>query len=141
MVEIQVRYEGELHCSAAHVPSQSTLATDAPVDNHGKGAHFSPTDLMATALGTCMLTTMGIVARRHGEDLTGMRVQVTKHMTKSPPRRIDTLAVTFRTPTAVASSLSVEAKRRLEEAAHGCPVRLSLLPAIAVPVSFDWSAH
>lgn len=141
MVEIQVRYEGELHCVATHVPSQSELLTDAPVDNQGRGAHFSPTDLMATALGTCMLTTMGIVARRHGEDLTGLRVVVAKHMTQALPRRIDTLAVTFRTPAAVGARLSLESKRRLEEAAHGCPVRISLLPAITVPVSFDWSAH
>src|SRR5918998_716294 len=88
MVNISVRYTGELHCSATHGPSNSELPTDAPADNMGKGAAFSPTDLVATALATCMATTMGIAAQKHGLDLSGMTVQISKEMSKDAPRRI-----------------------------------------------------
>ena len=76
MVEIQIRYEGGLRTRAVHGPSSVALLTDAPLDNHGKGESFSPTDLVATALGTCMLTTMGLVAERHGWKIEGSRVRV-----------------------------------------------------------------
>ena len=87
MVKVAIEYSGELHCVATHGPSGRKLETDAPVDNQGKGESFSPTDLVATALGTCMATIMGIYAQRHGIDLRGMKMEVTKEMTQAPPRR------------------------------------------------------
>ena len=78
MVEIDIHYEGELHCTARHAPSATVLATDAPVDNLGKGESFSPTDLLATSLGTCMATTMGIVARKNGWNIDGVSLRVQK---------------------------------------------------------------
>ncbi|HEX7481750.1 MAG TPA: OsmC family protein [Polyangiales bacterium] len=138
MVDIYSHYEGGLHCTAKHGPSGSQLGTDAPVDNHGKGATFSPTDLVATALGTCMLTTMGLVANRHGWSVDGMDVHVKKEMTATPPRRIERLPVELRIPAQVAAALDAGARKELEHTAHTCPVRLSLLPAIDVPVTFQW---
>src|SRR5438094_10031833 len=79
-VEIDIVYEGQLHCVATHGPSGATLPTDAPVDNHGKGESFSPTDLVAAALGTCVMTIMGVVAERHQPYPTGTRSHVHKEM-------------------------------------------------------------
>ena len=87
-VEIDVVYTGELHCEATHGPSGSKLTTDAPVDNGGKGAAFSPTDLVGVALGTCLVTIMGIIAKRHDWDLRGTRVHVVKEMAAKPARRV-----------------------------------------------------
>ena len=136
MVRIDVRYEGGLHCSALHEPSGRTLETDAPVDNHGRGESFSPTDLVATALGTCMATVMGIVADRNGWNIEGTSMKVAKEMTTEGvgPRRIQRLGVTIDAP----CELDQSARRTLENAAHSCPVRLSILPAIDVPVVFHW---
>jgi putative redox protein len=138
MVEIHTAYEGQLHCTAKHGPSGATLATDAPVDNHGRGESFSPTDLVATALGTCILTTMGIAARKHGWLLDGIRVQVQKHMTTTPPRRIARLPCVLDVPSAVAGALSEQARAELEAAALGCPVKISLAEVIDVPIEFRW---
>src|SRR6476620_1307807 len=91
MVNISIEYTGDLHGDATHGPSHSTISTDAPTDNRGKGESFSPTDLVATALATCMSTTMGIAAADHGIDLSGMTVRVEKHMSKDAPRRITAL--------------------------------------------------
>ena len=88
MVKVDVTYTGDLHCDAEHGPSQSKISTDAPTDNKGKGEAFSPTDLVATALATCMSTTMGIKAQELGVDLRGMSVSVQKEMSKDAPRRI-----------------------------------------------------
>ena len=88
MVTITGEYEGELHCRAQHGPSGSGLVTDAPRDNQGRGEAFSPTDLVATAFGTCILTTMAIAARKHGLELKGMRFETTKEMSADLPRRI-----------------------------------------------------
>jgi putative redox protein len=134
MVEITATYEGQLHCSAKHGPSGSTLSTDAPKDNMGKGESFSPTDLVATALGTCMLTTMGIVAQRLELDLTGATVRVEKHMTTSGPRKIARLPVEIRIP----RTFSDEDRQRLENAALTCPVHKSLSADVDSPVSFTW---
>ncbi|MEY2936967.1 MAG: hypothetical protein RL033_7716 [Pseudomonadota bacterium] len=139
MVKIDVAYLGQLRCNATHGPSGMTLATDAPVDNKGRGEAFSPTDLVATALGTCMLTTMGIRAQDRGWSLEGMRLSVEKHMTQVAPRRIAKLAVRIEVPS---SAQLAEADRAfLEHTAHKCPVRISVLDAIEVPVVFDWAAR
>ncbi len=134
MVEINAVYEGTLRCSAVHGPSGSSLETDAPVDNHGRGERYSPTDLLATALGTCMMTIMGIFAERHEIDLTGTRVQVLKEMTPEPPRMIARLPVVIEIP------LPAEhpQKKLLEKAALTCPAHLSLHPDIEKPVTFKW---
>ena len=95
MVKIDVAYEGDLHTTCRHGPSGRELETDAPVDNQGRGESFSPTDLLATALGTCTLTVMGIVARREGWKLEGARSRVEKHMVADPVRRVGRLVLHF----------------------------------------------
>jgi putative redox protein len=134
MVEIQIAYEGRLRCSARHVDSGATLITDAPKDNMGQGASFSPTDLVAAALGTCMLTIMGIAAGRMELDLTGTSVVVTKEMIADPQRRIGRLAVTFKLP----GSFTAEQRQKLEAAAKTCPVHKSLHPNVQAPITFNW---
>lgn len=138
MVQIEIRYDGDLQCGAIHGPSGTALSTDAPVDNQGKGESFSPTDLVATALGTCMMTVMGIVARNHGWTLDGVALRVQKEMTVERPRRIARLRVDFEVPRATAEALDVAAREKLEHAALTCPVRLSIHESIEVPVAFDW---
>ena len=134
MVRIDVVYEGGLRTRALHAPSGSALATDAPKDNEGRGEAFSPTDLVATALATCMLTTMGILARRKGIALEGARAAVEKHMVSDPLRRIGKLEVAFEMPAGI-----VPADRLLlERAALTCPVHRSLDPKVEVPVSFRY---
>ena len=140
MVDIYVEYEGDLHCRAEHGPSGAVLATDAPVDNHGLGASFSATDLVATGLGTCILTVIGILAKKRGYRLEGARVHVKKTMTPAPPRRIAELAVEITLPPRATRSVA-EARTELEQIANQCPVRLSLLDAIAVPMRFDWQSE
>ena len=134
MVKIQATYEGGLRCRAEHGPSGAALSTDAPVDNQGKGESFSPTDLVATALGTCMLTTMGIVAERHGWDLSGAEALVEKGMVADPARRIGRLAVEIRVP----AKLDQRARETLERTALTCPVHKSLRPEVEIPVRFAW---
>ena len=138
MVEIQLSYRGRLRCDAVHGPSQTALVTDAPVDNQGRGESFSPTDLVATALGSCMLTMMGITANKFGWDITGIDVRVEKHMTTTPPRRIARLVAQFTVPEAVKARLDAAAREKLEHTANTCPVRLSILEAIDVPTNFGW---
>jgi putative redox protein len=138
MVAIQLSYEGKLRCRARHGPSGAQLETDAPVDNHGLGQSFSPTDLVATALGSCMLTLMGITANKRGWNVDGIDVRVEKEMTQVAPRRIERLRVEFDVPESVRSALDAQARSELERAAHSCPVRLSILEAIDVPVKFNW---
>src|ERR1041384_7180662 len=118
---ITARYDGDLSCTATHGPSGATLRTDAPKDNEGQGRFFSPTDLVGTALGTCVLTTMAIVARRNGIRMEGATVRVEKHMSQSP-RRIGRLPVEVTLP----GQFTAEQRKRLEAAAHGCPVHASL---------------
>jgi putative redox protein len=137
MVDIHVVYEGDLHCAATHGPSSATLATDAPVDNHGRGESFSPTDLVATGLGACMATVMGILARSRDWKIAGAKVHVQKEMAQVGPRRIARLPSRIEMPPETAS-LDDEARRALEHAALTCPVRLSLAEAIEVPVEFVW---
>jgi putative redox protein len=136
MVQIDVAYLGQLRCDARHGPSGMRLLTDAPVDNKGRGEAFSPTDLLATALGTCMLTIMGIRAQEQSYPLEGTTLSVAKHMTQSGPRRVARLEVRIRVPRG--AELADAARRALEHAAHHCPVRLSIHDALEVPVEFDW---
>ena len=135
MVEIQIAYQGELRCSATHVESGTTINTDAPKDNMGKGESFSPTDLVATALGTCMLTIMGIAANRMEIDLSGTRVVVQKEMATAPIRRIGKLTVEFYVPV----ELDDEQKEKLKNAAMTCPVHKSMHPDVQMPITFNWA--
>src|SRR5689334_23716500 len=105
-VEIDLVYEGQLRCRATHGPSKAQLTTDAPVDNHGKGESFSPTDLVATALGSCVMTLMGIVAERNKLDIVGTKVHVVKEMIQQPVRRIGSLKVTVTVPADKAARLT-----------------------------------
>lgn len=134
MVNISIRYDGELHCAAVHGPSGAKLSTDAPTDNNGKGESFSPTDLVATALGTCMTTITAMAAERHGLDVRGTTVSVEKHMSKDTPRRIIGLPSEMHIP------LPADCPQRdlLEQAALNCPVHKSLPEEIERPVKFFW---
>jgi putative redox protein len=132
MVRIDVAYQGGLRCEAAHGPSGQTLITDAPVDNHGKGESFSPTDLVATALGTCIATIMGIVAEREKIDLTGLRITVQKEISAEPPRRIARLITRIEMP----KGLTDQQRAKLEKTAHTCPVHQTLQGKVDMPVEF-----
>lgn len=134
MVRIQSEYQGDLHCTAVHTPSKAELSTDAPVDNQGRGESFSPTDLVATSLGTCILTTMGIVARTLNFDLAGATATVDKEMSSAPPRRIVRLPISIRIP----RTTTPENQQRLENAANTCPVKKSIHPDIEAPIEFIW---
>jgi putative redox protein len=136
MVHIRLRYEGGLSCRATHGPSGAELRTDAPVDNEGRGESFSPTDLVATALGSCMLTIMGIVARRHGWDLLGAEAVVEKSMVADPQRRIGKLEVVVR----VEGDFSEKDRKLLENAALTGPVHHTLGEQVEKPVRFEWKA-
>ena len=134
MVEIKVQYEGGLHCSAVHGPSGNTIATDAPVDNNGRGEAFSPTDLVATALGACMCTVIGIVAQRKQLAVEGMNVSVRKIMSADTPRRISRLELDLDIPLAA----DHPDRAILEAAARGCPVHHSIHPDIEVVINWRW---
>ena len=133
-VTIDIEYLGGLRTQAKHGPSGTTLLTDAPVDNHGQGESFSPTDLCATAFGTCMLTIMGIYAGRHGIDLRGATVRVEKEMVAAPVRRIGRLVTEIRIPLAP----DHPQREALERAALACPVHQSLHPQVEKRVAFVW---
>lgn len=137
MVHIEIQYEGQLRCAATHGPSKAELLTDAPVDNQGRGLSFSPTDLLATALGTCMLTIMGIRAESEGIDLGAATASVKKHMVASPRRRIGRLDVLIRVPIEVDDVMRAE----FELAALTCPVKESVDAAINLQVRFLWGAE
>ena len=136
MVKIEIEYKGSLLTEAVHVLSGAKISTDAPLDNGGKGSSFSPTDLVATALGTCMVTTMGLFAERHGIDLEGTKVSVAKEMIQQPVRRIGRLIVDIEIPL----PSSHPQKGALEKAALTCPVHQSLHPDVEIPVRFHWAA-
>ena len=134
-VHVEIEYQGQLRCEAVHGPSGARFVTDAPVDNCGKGESFSPTDLVATALGACMVTIMGIAAEKHGWDLTGTKVSVRKGMVAAPRRRIGEIEVVIRVP----RPLDERARKVLEKAALACPVRQSLPDAMERPIRFEWA--
>lgn len=135
MVNVDITYKGKLRTEAVHEPSGSKLLTDAPKDNMGEGAYFSPTDLVGTALGACMLTLMGIIAQRDGFELGAATAHVEKEMTASPPRRIAKLTVVITVP----ASLTPEQQERVKSAAMSCPVKKSLHPDVEIPVRFDFA--
>ena len=128
------RYAGHLRTEATHTASGNAIQTDAPVDNHGRGEAFSPTDLVSTALGSCMMTVIGIVAERHSWDLVGSTFAVLKHMSVEPPRRIAQIDVTFTLP----ATLAPQERILLERAAHTCPVGLSLHPEVRQNIVFEY---
>jgi putative redox protein len=135
MVESTGVYTGGLHCELTHGPSGQKISTDAPKDNNGKGEAFSPTDLVAAALGSCILTTVAMVADRDGIDIKGATYRVTKEMTQPPEKRkIARLAVSLRLP----ASVPVSHRKKLETIAHSCPVHRSLGPDVQMPITFDW---
>ena len=136
MVEITVEYQGALRCQAVHQPSGREITTDAPVDNHGKGESFSPTDLLATALASCISTIMGIYADRHEDlNLNGLKIKIEKHMSTESPRRIAKLPMTINFPRCI----SEKHRSALEEIVQHCPVHRSLDPNIQTPVVFFYA--
>ncbi len=138
MVNLHVTYEGNLRCLAVHGPSSQELITDAPVDNHGRGETFSPTDLVATALGSCLLTVMGIWAQARQLELKGTSVHVSKEMTSERPRRIARLPVKVTFPLSVSSAVDSATRLELQHIAENCPVRLSLSEKIECEMQFEW---
>lgn len=134
--QIESLYQGNLRTQATHVASKQTILTDAPTDNNGRGEAFSPTDLLCAALGSCMLTIMGIIAQRENIDLKGTTWKTTKIMTNSP-RRIAEIHIDFTFPAGL--QISDKDKQKLENAARTCPVALSLSEQIKQVVRFEWS--
>jgi uncharacterized OsmC-like protein len=130
-VEITGSYTGALRMQLEHGPSGATLQTAAPRDNLGDGSSFSPTDLLAASLGSCMVTTMAVVAQREGIPFTAAEFVVVKHM-RADPRRVDSLPVRIRMP----AGLDAAQRQRLEHAAEHCPVKRSLHPEVRTEVEF-----
>ena len=130
----RVEYKGELRTEAVHLKSGKTIITDAPIDNQGKGEAFSPTDLVATALGSCMITIMGIVAEREGITLDGTTAEVEKVMTTSP-RRIGEIKIKIK----FIQKLNRDQRDKLERAAKTCPVSGSLNEDLKETVQFIYS--
>lgn len=134
MITSTIVYKGDLRTESTHVLSNSIVLTDAPLDNHGKGEAFSPTDLIANSLATCMLTIMGIKANSLAVDLLGSRAEVTKIM-QTEPRMIGEIVIAFDMQ---ASEIDDKTKTILERSALTCPVYLSLHPNIKKTISFNW---
>jgi putative redox protein len=133
-----VVYNGGLRTTCTHLKSGTSFETDAPTDNNGKGERFSPTDLMATSLATCMLTVMGIKARNMGFDLDEMKVDVLKVM-KADPRRVGAIGLTFHIPEAL-HNIDEKTKTVLKNTANTCPVQFSIHPEIEVTIDWgNWS--
>jgi uncharacterized OsmC-like protein len=134
MATSKITYTGNLRTQAVHLQSGNTIITDAPTDNNGKGEAFSPTDLLATSLGCCMLTIMGIVADRHSINIEGTTVEITKNM-ESNPRRVGEIVVVFTMPK---NNYSDKDKDLLEHAAHTCPVAKSLSAELKQTIVFNY---
>ncbi len=131
----EVIYLGELRTTAKHLQSDNSILTDAPVDNHGKGENFSPTDLVATALAACMITVMGIKANQKGLNMEGAKAEVTKIMAANP-RRIAEIQIKLTMPV---GNFSEEDKKVLEHTAFTCPVAQSLSADLLQKVTILWS--
>ena len=126
-------YQGELRCSCTHLQSQTVIETDAPTDNRGKGARFSPTDLLCVSLATCMITTMGIRAADMQIDLSGSKLEVTKHML-SEPRRVGKVEINLLLP----GNLEEKDRMILQKIGDNCPVMKSIHPDLQVDVTYKW---
>lgn len=135
MTTMTAKYLGDLRVECTHEASGTRIITDAPVDNHGKGEAFSPTDLCATAVAACAMTIIGIYAQNHGVDVEGAQMEITKTMSTSP-RRIGEICITFLMP---AKGYSDKQKEMIERAAHTCPVHLSLHPDVVQTFAFKWA--
>ena len=133
MSDANISYKNNLRTEALHLSSGETIITDAPVDNEGKGEAFSPTDLVATALGSCMITIMGIVAQKHNIDIGGTTATVKKIM-GSNPRKIDEVVIDI----SMSNHLNENDRKRLERAALSCPVHKSLHPDLIKTISFSY---
>ncbi|MCD7969622.1 MAG: OsmC family protein [Alistipes sp.] len=134
MATIETIYKGGLRTEATHVQSGNTITTDAPTDNNGRGEYFSPTDMVAAALGSCMLTIMDLTARRLEVDLTGTRLEIQKVMA-ADPRRICEIVIDFYIP----GSYDEKTRKILENAAHTCPVSKSLHPDLKQTIRFHYA--
>jgi putative redox protein len=135
MVNISVRYTGHKKCDLTH-PGGATLRTDAPRDIGGDASAFSPTDLVAAGLASCILTTIAMFAERHSVDITGASATVEKHMTTPPsPRRIGRLPVLVTLP---AAAIPADMRERFERVGHTCPVHASLHPDIEAPIEYRY---
>ena len=134
MVNMNAVYAGDLHCRLTHGPSGSTIETDAPKDNMGRGECFSPTDMVGAALAACVLTTMAIVAKRDGVTFEGAKAEVGKEMVSTPSRRIGALPVKVTMP----KSVPADYRAKLENAARTCPVHKSLHPDVKAEIVFAY---
>ena len=134
MADMKAKYLGGLRVECTHIASGTTIITDAPVDNHGKGEAFSPTDLCSTALATCCMTIIDIYAQQHDVDITGTEISITKTMSANP-RRIGKIQVIFDMPD---REYTDKQKASLERCAHTCPVHLSLHPETEQEFVFNW---
>lgn len=134
MVPISLVYNGELRCTATHDNSGASFVTDAPKDNFGKGESFSPTDLVATALGSCMITTMGIIAKKEKlpVNLDGTWIAIEKHMSADAPRRIARLVAYVSFPAGISRAV----RPRLKEIGDTCPVAQSINPNIVLDIEY-----
>lgn len=133
---IKTIYTGQLHTTCEHIQSGTIIHTDAPVDNHGKGENFSPTDLLAASAGTCAITFLAVQTSAENIDFSGSEIEITKIMSKSPPRKIEKLVLILRMKTS--RLVSDEEKIKYEDIAKNCPVLLSLHPDLVKEMSFDW---
>lgn len=134
MPNVKATYLGDLRVESTHLASGTTIISDAPVDNQGKGESFSPTDLCVTALASCAMIIIGIYGKTHNVDVTGTEVDITKTMS-ADPRRIGKIEVVFNMPD---REYSPKQKTMIERAAHTCPVHLSLHPDVEQIFTFNW---
>jgi len=135
MTTIQSKYTGDLRTEAIHIASGTIINTDAPVDNKGRGEYFSPTDLVAAALGSCMVTIIGIAAKEQQFSIDGATWEITKIMSSDPPRRISGIEIHLTLP----HNRYTEAQHRIiEYAVKNCPVALSLHPELKQTVNISW---
>jgi len=134
MATSKITYNGDLRTTSIHERSGNEIITDAPLDNNGKGEAFSPTDLLATSLGNCMLTIIGIAAREHGFNVDGATCEITKVMAENP-RRVAEIKVNFQFPT---NEYTDKVKTIIERSAHTCPVAYSIHPDIIKTVTFNY---
>jgi putative redox protein len=134
MVPVTVLYEGTLRCKATHDNSGVSFITDAPKDNFGNGASFSPTDLVATALGTCMITTIGIKLRGQQVNIDGTHLAIEKHMSTDLPRRIAKIVVKLSFPSGIAADF----RPKIKEFGDTCPVAKTLHPDVLLDVQYNF---